>query len=106
MLCSLLLILQPYILAVIIGLFGICAGFFTIHAAAVGALNRRLTSGQGRANALYVMFYYMGGWLGITGSGYAYAQVGWNAVIYICASLLLIPLGVGLSERRSNMRLA
>ncbi len=102
LLCSLLLVLQPYVFAVIFGLLGICAGFFTLHAAAVGALNRRLTSGQGRANALYVMFYYMGGWLGITGSGYAYALGGWSSVIYICLSLLLIPLGVGISERRSS----
>jgi MFS transporter, YNFM family, putative membrane transport protein len=102
MLCSLLLILQPYIPAVIIGLLGICAGFFTIHSAAVGALNRRLTSGQGRANALYVMFYYLGGWLGITGSGYAYALKGWDAVICICISLLFIPSAVGISERRAR----
>ena len=102
MLCSLLLILQPYIPAVIIGLLGICAGFFAIHSAAVGALNRRLTSGQGRANALYVMFYYLGGWLGITGSGYAYALMGWNAVIYICIFLLFIPSAVGFSERRNR----
>lgn len=102
MLCSLLLILQPSIPAVVIGLIGICAGFFTIHAAAVGVLNRRLTNSQGRGNALYVMFYYLGGWLGITGSGYAYALMGWDAVIYICASILIIPLGVGISENRSS----
>ncbi len=99
LLCSLLLIRQPDILAVVIGLLSVCAGFFTIHSAAVGALNRRLSSGQGRANALYVMFYYLGGWLGITGSGYAYTLLGWDAVLYICAALLLIPLGVGMNER-------
>jgi YNFM family putative membrane transporter len=97
---SLALILLPFITAVVLSLLGICAGFFTIHAAAVGALNRKLSSGQGRANALYVLFYYMGGWFGITCSGYAYEEGGWNAMICVCTVLLLIPLTAGFSERR------
>jgi len=73
--------------AVLLGLLGICTGFFTIHASAVGALNRKLSWGQGRANALYVLFYYTGGWLGITGTGFAYRlAVGalWYVVLYFC----------------------
>jgi len=102
---ALTLILQPSIYAVVAGLLGLCAGFFTIHAAAVGALNRKLASGQGRANALYVLFYYMGGWLGITVSGIAYKQGGWSAVIYICLFFLIIPVSAGLGERKiSNNR--
>jgi len=97
---ALSLILLPSITAVILGLLGTCAGFFTIHAAAVGSLNRKLSSGQGRANALYVMFYYMGGWLGITGSGFVYKQGGWSALIYISILLLIIPLSVGIGERK------
>jgi YNFM family putative membrane transporter len=96
---SLGLILLPSLPAVMLGLLAMCAGFFTVHAAAVGALNRRLSSGQGRANALYVLFYYVGGWLGITGSGFAYTHGGWGAVICTCALLLLIPLGAGIAER-------
>jgi YNFM family putative membrane transporter len=98
----LVLILLPSVPAVVLGLLGTCAGFFTVHAAAVGSLNRRLSTGQGRANALYVLFYYVGGWLGITGSGFAYARGEWRAVIAICGLLLLIPLSVGLSERRDK----
>ena len=101
---SLALILLPSISAVVLGLLGICAGFFTIHSAAVGSLNRRIFSGQGQANALYVLFYYMGGWLGITCTGFAFKKGGWNAVIYICAFLLLIPLGAGIGERKSSRR--
>ena len=44
----------------------VCGGFFSIHAAAAGSLNRNLGSGRGRANSLYVLFYYLGGSLGIT----------------------------------------
>ena len=98
---SLLILLLPSVTAVLAGLIGVCTGFFAIHSAAVGSLNRKLTSGQGRANALYVLFYYGGGWLGITGSGLAYEQGGWTAVVCILLVLLLIPIAAGINERRS-----
>ncbi|MFO7555129.1 MAG: MFS transporter [Desulfobacterales bacterium] len=97
---ALVLILLPSITAVILGLLGICTGFFTVHAAAVGTLNRKLISGQGRANALYVLFYYLGGWLGITLSGFIYKQGGWNAMVCACAVLLIIPILTGIGERK------
>lgn len=96
------LILLPWIGAIILGLLAVCAGFFTIHAAAVGSLNSKLTSGQGRANALYVLFYYTGGWLGITVSGMAYKQGGWDFLVTILMSLLIIPISTGLGERRAD----
>ena len=96
---SLTLILLPSIAAVAIGLLGICGGFFSIHAAAVGALNRLLSGGQGKANALYVMFYYLGGWAGITACGIAYKHGGWSAVVFICMSLLIVPVSTGIGER-------
>jgi YNFM family putative membrane transporter len=99
---SLALVLAGSIAPVLVGLFGTCASFFTIHAAAVGSLNRKLSGGHGRANALYVLFYYTGGWLGITGSGFAYRLGGWSAVIYASMFLLLIPLSVGAAERRAR----
>ena len=99
---ALALLLVPSTTAVILGLLGCCAGFFAIHAAAVGSLNRKLSSGQGRANALYVLFYYMGGWLGITGSGLAYKQGGWSALIIMTMLLLLIPIAAGIGERQSS----
>jgi YNFM family putative membrane transporter len=96
---SLILLLVPSIIAIVAGLMGICAGFFAVHATAVGALNRKLTNGQGRANALYILFYYLGGWLGLTGTGWAYQQGGWNIVIGLCLALLIIPLAVGIKEK-------
>lgn len=100
--CALILILLPSISAVILGLLGTCAGFFTIHSAAVGSLNSKLSAGQGRANSLYVLFYYIGGWLGITGSGLAYKQGGWSLLIYILMLLLIIPFSAGIGERKSS----
>ncbi len=101
---SVTLTLLPSIAAIILGLLGLCAGFFAVHAAAVGSLNRRLTGGQGRANALYVLFYYVGGWIGITVSGFAYTQWGWQGVILICLLLLILPFMAGLGERRDARR--
>ena len=98
--CAMAIILLPSIPAVLLGLLFLCAGFFTIHAAAVGSLNRKISSGQGRANALYVLFYYLGGWIGITVCGFAYKQSGWSAVIAICVLLLIIPLCTGIGERK------
>ncbi|HSD60152.1 MAG TPA: MFS transporter [Burkholderiales bacterium] len=85
---------------VALGLAGICAGFFAIHAAAVGLLNSRLTSAKGRANSLYVLFYYLGGAAGITLSGYAYTRWGWAGVATLCGSVLLLPFAIGVTERR------
>ena len=103
---SLGLILLPSIVAVVFGLLGICAGFFSIHAAAVGSLNRRLSNGHGQANALYVLFYYTGGWVGITCTGLAFKQGGWGAVIFSCIFLLIIPLSTGIGERKRHKRSA
>ena len=99
---ALALVALPSLAAVVAGLLMACAGFFTIHAAAVGALNRRLTVGHGRANALYVLFYYMGGWLGITGAGFAFERGGWSAVVGFCATVLVVPLAAGLGERKEK----
>ncbi len=99
---SLALLLSTASVWVIIGLLGICTGFFAIHAAAVGALNRKLSAGQGKANALYVLFYYVGGWLGITGTGWAYQLGGWKAVVGTGWCLLTIPIMVGLLEKKGR----
>jgi MFS transporter, YNFM family, putative membrane transport protein len=75
-----------------------CASFFSIHAAAIGLLNRRLTSSRGRANSLYVLSYYLGGTAGITACGYAYDSYGWNGAVVLGTVVLLLPLTIGLVE--------
>ena len=77
----------------------VCGGFFGVHAAAVGALNSKLTSSQGRANSLYVLFYYLGGAVGITCSGYAYAELGWIGVVILGCFVLLVPFFTGMAEK-------
>jgi YNFM family putative membrane transporter len=101
---SVILLLLPFITAVVAGLLGLCAGFFSIHTAAVGALNYKLKNGHGRANALYVLFYYVGGWVGITLTGFAYKFGGWKAVVYVCLFLLIVPIMVGIAECKSDRK--
>jgi len=101
---AMLLLLAPSLTAVVAGLLALCIGFFAVHAAAVGALNSKLEGGQGRANALYVLFYYLGGWLGITLAGLAYQRGGWNALVVLCLMLLSIPAYAGWRERQEGRR--
>jgi YNFM family putative membrane transporter len=84
--------------AVATSLAVICLGFFSIHAAAAGSLNRRLTASRGRANSLYVLFYYLGGFTGITLSGHMYVSFGWPGIVAMGAAMLIFPLASGLWE--------
>lgn len=95
---SLALTLVPFYTAVVLGLSGACLGFFSVHAAAVGALNRRLDRGRGRANALYVLGYYLGGTAGITLCGQAYQAWGWGGVCALGAAMALAIVGIGAFE--------
>lgn len=97
---SLALTLAPSLTAVATGLTGVCAGFFAIHAAAAGLLNRTLTGSRGRANSLYVLYYYTGGAVGIPVSGMAYQAQGWVGVAGLGGMLLAIPLLTGLWAAR------
>ncbi len=94
------LLLISSLWAVIAGLLALCAGFFTIHATAVGLLNHKLSHSQGRANALYVLFYYAGGWLGITMAGYFFESTGWSGVVLGVGVFVAVPLIFGIHERR------
>jgi YNFM family putative membrane transporter len=93
--------LMPSLPAMALSLTLVCAGHFTVHSVAAGALNSRLSQSQGRANSLYVLFYYLGAWCGITVSGWAYSWAGWLAVALLGLAVLSVPLCIGLWERRS-----
>ncbi len=88
----------PSLAVIAASLVGVCASFFSIHAAAVGLLNRRLAASRGRANSLYVLCYYTGGAAGITACGYAYGSYGWTGAIILNTAMLALPFGIGLRE--------
>ena len=90
------------IIAIVAALVLVCAGFFSIHAAAAGSLNLKLTSSRGRANSLYVLAYYLGGAVGITLSGYAYGLAGWYGVAVLGLLMLSVPLTTGMREMRER----
>ncbi len=90
--------------AIAASLAGVCAGFFAIHSAAAGSLNRRLSFGRGKANALYVLFYYLGGTSGITAGGHAYHAAGWRGVASMGILMLSVPLAIGILEMRETRR--
>src|SRR5262249_26538210 len=50
--------LIPSLAVIAVSLVLMCASFSSMHAAAIGLLNRRLTSSQGRDTSLYVLCYY------------------------------------------------
>ena len=88
----------PYLWAVCLGLCGVCLGFFSVHSAAVGNMNRRLQSNRGLANSLYVLLYYLGGSAGITVCGYTYQEFGWRGVTGVGMMMLVNILAIGLVE--------
>jgi YNFM family putative membrane transporter len=90
--------------AVIAGLSGVCVGFFAIHSAAAGSLNQKLKSSHGRANSIYVLFYYLGGSAGITVSGYAYQHFDWPGVTGIGMLLLAVILAAGIVEIKAGRK--
>jgi YNFM family putative membrane transporter len=94
----------PSLPVIAASLAGGCAGFFAVHSAAVGSLNLRLSSGRGRANSLYVLFYYLGGSIGITASGRAYHMAGWRGVAGLGILMLVLPFATGLAEMRERKR--
>jgi YNFM family putative membrane transporter len=92
------LTLIPSLPVIAVSLALTCAAFFTMHAAAVGSLNARLTGSRGRANSLYVLLYYLGGASGISATGGAYARWGWHGAAALGLCVLLVPLSVGVAE--------
>src|SRR5256885_3251536 len=99
---SILLTLVPSLIVAAVSLAGICAGFFGMHAAAVGSLNRRVAESRGRANSLYVLLYYLGGAAGISATGAAYVHAGWGGAVLLGIAGLLVPFGIGLFELRET----
>jgi YNFM family putative membrane transporter len=99
---ALLITLIESVAVVAFALLLVCGGFFAIHASAAGSLNRRLTGGRGRANSLYVLFYYLGGACGITASGWAYGLARWHGVITLGLLVLIVPLVSGFQDLREE----
>ena len=99
---ALLLSHVPHLAVICLSLGLACAGFFAIHAAAVGSMNRRLSASRGRANSLYILWYYLGGSAGITVMGHCFKRFGWAGVTGTGLAMLALLLAAGVRELRGG----
>lgn len=99
---GLLLSHVPSLVTICLSLGMACAGFFAVHAAAVGSMNRKLSCSRGRANSLYILWYYLGGSAGITVMGHGFKHFGWMGVTGSGLIMLSLLLGVGVYELRTG----
>ena len=88
------------VLVITLGILTLCSGFFALHSAAVGAINRMLAHGKGRANALYVLFYYCGGFVGISFGGVIYEHWGWSILMTMLLLVVAVPAVIAVFDRR------
>ncbi|MFC9604990.1 MFS transporter [Streptomyces niveus] len=88
---GLLLSLTDSLVAVLLGLVLITAGFFAGHAVASSAVSRTAKTGRAQASALYQSAYYVGSSVGGTLGAVAFHTGGWGATV---ALGLLAVLGV------------
>ena len=49
-----------------------------------------------------MLCYYTGGWLGITGAGFAFEKFGWRGVVFFVMCFLVIPFTTGLREGKGD----
>ncbi|MGW2088774.1 MFS transporter [Streptomyces sp. NPDC001880] len=88
---GLLLSLADQLVAVLLGLILITAGFFAGHAVASSSVSRTATKGRAQASALYQSAYYLGSSAGGTLGAIAFHAGGWAGTVSLG---LLAVLGV------------
>ena len=74
------------------GLVVLCLGMFTAQAVAPSFVNTSAPTAKGGANALYLMFYYVGGTLGSWLPGLAWQAWRWPGVVAVCVASLVAAL--------------
>ncbi|NGN69434.1 MFS transporter [Streptomyces sp. A7024] len=97
---GLLLSLADSLLAVLLGLVLITAGFFAGHAVASGSVSRTAKTGRAQASALYQVAYYAGSSAGATIGAIAFHAAGWNGVVTLGLAALVGVAGITLYATR------
>ncbi|MEU3963415.1 MFS transporter [Streptomyces buecherae] len=105
---GLLLTLTSTLLAVLLGLVLITAGFFAGHAVASSSVSRTATTGRAQASALYQSAYYLGSSAGGTLGAIAFHAAGWEGTVVLglaamvgAASITLYATRKALAQRRA-----
>jgi YNFM family putative membrane transporter len=89
---GMLLTLNAALELIILGLIVLCLGMFTAQAIAPAYVNTTAPSNKGGANALYLMFYYIGATFGASLPGIAWQWFSWPGVVAICVGALVVAL--------------
>jgi YNFM family putative membrane transporter len=63
-----------------------------------------LAHGKGRANALYVLLYYAGGFTGISLGGVVYVWGGWTILVSMLLIVTALPAVMAVFERRRTAK--
>ena len=72
-------------------MFVFCGAMFLVHATASGLVNRlAAVDERGRANGLYVAFYYGGGVVGSFAPGWVYRHGGWSGFLTALAGVAVV----------------
>lgn len=97
---GLLLSLAGSLVAALLGLVLITAGFFAGHATASSSVGRTATHGRAQASALYLIAYYLGNSLGGTLGADAYHADGWSGAAAVGLGAMALAGGVTLYATR------
>ncbi len=92
MLVGVILTLSTSLFLIIIGIACVTTGFFVAHSIASSNVGELATSNKGHATSLYLLFYYLGSSIMGTYSGSIWQSHGWNGVVILNVSLILIAL--------------
>ncbi|MFE7115123.1 MFS transporter [Streptomyces sp. NPDC057654] len=104
---GLLLSVLDSLVAVLLGLVLITAGFFVGHSVASSSVSHTATTGRAQASALYQTTYYLGSSLGALLGALAFHMTGWNGTVALgllamaaAATVTLYATRKAVAERR------
>ncbi len=90
------LTLVPSTPVIIAGLAIATIGYFAAHGIASAWVARRAQVGRAQASAIYLFAYYLGSSVLGTLGGYAWVAWGWNGVMLVSGSAMLLALAVAI----------
>ena len=80
------------LIAIVLGLALIAAGFFGAHSLASAWVSSRAPTARGQATALYLLFYYLGPSLIGAVSGRLWSTHGWSGVAALIGAMMALML--------------
>lgn len=90
--CGVFLTLDSYLLSKVIGLGLFTFGFFGGHSIASSWVGQRALKNKAQASSLYLFLYYAGSSVGGTAGGLFWSAYGWEGLISMIVSFLVLAL--------------